>query len=107
MYYNFLYWGTLDPEEETVSVMPRRWSGNDGGFVLDASGNLPEAFRRQGTDQWVFPCSVSIGGSVRQKEKVNPGAVPSGWDLIDEALILRQPEKAMSLSDRRSSCFSC
>lgn len=87
IYYNSLYWGTLDPEEETVSVMPRRWSGGDGSFVLDASGKLPEAYRREGTDQWVFPCKVFIGGSVKQKEKVNPAAVPSGWDLIDETFI--------------------
>lgn len=87
IYYNSLYWGILDPDSEqgTVAVMPRRWSGSEGRFVLDASGKLPEAFRK--ADQWVFPCEVLIGGAVKQREKANPAAAPSGWDLIDEAFI--------------------
>lgn len=87
VYYNSLYWGTLDPEQRTVTVMPRRWSGSEGRFVLDASGKLPEAYRREGTDQWVFPCEVFIGGSAKQKEKKNPAMTPAGWDLIDGTFI--------------------
>lgn len=87
IYYNSLYWGMLAPEQKTVTVMPRRWSGEERRFVLDASGKLPEEYRKEGTDQWVFPCEVFIGGGVKQKEKENKAIMPSGWDLIDDTFI--------------------
>lgn len=87
IYYNSLYWGVLDSEQKTIAVMPRRWSNSEKGFVLDASGKLPEAFRKEGTDQWVFPCEVFIGGGTKHKEKGTSVLAPNGWDLIDESFI--------------------
>lgn len=90
VYYNSLYWGICHWESapETVTVLPRRWSGADGGFVLDTFGNLPEAYRKAGTDQWIFPLRVSIGtGGETVKKKEEIAEAPAGWDLIDETFI--------------------
>lgn len=97
VYYNSLYWGSLDLAEKTVSIMPRRWSPSNDRFVLDASDNLPENYREEGTDVWVFPSEVSlIGGRQKKKEKEEVIVqAPPNWQLINEDFIksLTEPEK--------------
>lgn len=101
-YYNSLYWGTLDFAENTVGIMPRRWSKKEDGFVLDASDNLPEVFRADGTDTWIFPYTVlPMVGGYREKEKKEEKKkaevkAPDGWTVIDEKFIgnRKEPEKA-------------
>lgn len=97
IYYNSLYWGCLDFDENTVSIMPRRWSAGNDRFVLDASGNLPEDFRAEGTDTWVFPCTVlPMGMKKKEKRKNAEVQAPPGWHLIDEKFIKnrKEPDKA-------------
>ena len=92
-YYNSLYWGELDFHEHAVRIMPRRWSARDDGFVLDASGRLPENFRAEGTDTWVFPCvGFSAGKGGGKKEKGEEVKAPAGWHLIDEKFIRNRKE---------------
>lgn len=97
IYYNSLYWGELDASEDKIRIMPRRWSAKDDAFVLDASGNLPEAFRPDGSDTWVFPCSFSPAAPASKKKakKDEVPQPPAGWDLIDEAFLRnrKEPEK--------------
>ncbi len=94
VYYNSLYWGCLDFDENMVSIMPRRWSASNDKFVLDASGTLPEDFRKEGTDIWAFPCTVlPIGMKQVKKDEIQ---APPGWHLIDEKFIRnrKEPDKA-------------
>lgn len=96
IYYNSLYWGSLDFTENTVSVMPRRWSAVNGRFVLDASGNLPEDFRAEGSDTWVFPCTALPAGMKHKEKEIKEIKPPAGWHLIDEKFIRsrKEPDKA-------------
>lgn len=97
IYYNSLYWGCLDFDENTVSIRPRRWSADNDRFVLDASGNLQEDFRTEGTDTWVFPCAnFCIGMEKKGKRKNVEVKAPPGWHLIDEKFIKKrkEPDKA-------------
>ncbi len=95
IYYNSLYWGCLNFAENTISIMPRRWSAGNSRFILDTSGDLPEDFRVEGTDTWVFPCNaLSLG--MKREEKGKEAKAPAGWHLIDERFIRnrKKPEKA-------------
>lgn len=97
VYYNSLNWGCLDLDENTVSIMPRRWSRHSDSFVLDASDNFPEEYRKEGTDVWVFPCKVfPIGEKQKKKEKDEVVPVPPNWHFINEEFIKnrKEPEKA-------------
>ncbi len=96
VYYNSLYWGCLDLDANTVSIMPRRWSPGNDRFVLDASDNLPETNRKEGTDVWVFPCTIfSTGMEQKKKEKEKKVQAPPNWQLINEEYIKnrREPER--------------
>ncbi len=94
IYYNSLYWGCLDLVANTVSIIPRRWSPSNDRFVLDASDNLPETNREEGTDVWVFPCTIFPTG-MKQKEKDKKVQAPPNWQLINEEFIKdrREPER--------------
>ncbi len=97
VYYNSLYWGCLDMTENTVIIMPRRWSHSNDRFVLDSSDHFPAAQRKEGTDVWVFPCKVvPMGVKQKKKEKDEEIRVPPGWHLINEEFIKnrKEPEKA-------------
>lgn len=96
LYYNSLYWGCLDLDENTVSIMPRRWSAGNDRFVLDASDNLPEDYRADGTDTWIFPCEIpTITAKQKKKGKIEAIQAPPNWHLIDEKFIKnrKEPEK--------------
>ncbi|NBH14440.1 hypothetical protein D3Z36_09690 [Lachnospiraceae bacterium] len=94
IYYNSLYWGCLNLAENMVSIMPRRWSASNDRFVLDASDNLSEDYRKEGTDIWEFPCKV-FPKEVKQKKKDIEVQVPPNWHLINEEFIKnrKEPEK--------------
>lgn len=96
VYYNSLYWSCLDLAENMVDIMPRRWSDNNDKFVLDASDNLPEDYREEGTDIWRFPCAV-YPAAVKQKKKEKGEEVqaPPNWHWINEEFIRRrkQPDR--------------
>ncbi len=94
VYYNSLYWGCLDFVENTVSIMPRRWSTWNDKFVLDAAENFPEDYRKEGADVWVFPCQI-VPVELRHKKKDVEVQAPPNWHLIDEKFInnRKEPEK--------------
>ena len=97
VYYNSLYWGWLDLAENTVGIMPRRWSPSNDRFVLDASDNLPENYRKEGTDVWIFPGSVFLAGMNQKKKEKQETVVqvPPYWQLINEDFIrnLTEPDR--------------
>lgn len=96
VYYNSLYWGCLDLAENTVSIMPRRWSAGNDKFVLDSSGNLPEDYRKEGTDTWVFPgIFLPVEAEKKKIEKNAEIQAPPGWYWINDKFIRnrKEPEK--------------
>lgn len=91
VYYNSLYWGSLDLTKDTVSIMPRRWSNRNDRFVLDASDNLQEDYREEGTDVWVFP-HVLLPIRTKQRKKDEELQVPPNWHWVNEEFVKNRKE---------------
>ncbi|MCM1101112.1 MAG: metallophosphoesterase [Acetatifactor muris] len=84
VYYNALQWGELLLEEDTVRVIPERWSVSGQHFVADSSERLPDEFREKGRyDSWLFPCTVAVSAKATDHKAEPQAKVPFGWRRID------------------------
>lgn len=96
-YYNSLQWGEIDLTESLVRITPKRWSSTNQMFIPDISENMPELFREEGKDSWLFHYTFTVSGT----KKADGGTglpekmtikVPEGWHWIDKTYIDQRKE---------------
>lgn len=86
-YYNSLQWGELNFDDNTVRIIPKKWSRRDQKFISDSSESLPDAYREEGKDSWLFPYTFSITADKAGKKQKTTMLIPNGWHFIDKSFI--------------------
>lgn len=94
IYYNALQWGELDFEDRTIRIIPKKWGAFNQEFMPDFSDRLPETFREEGKDSYLFPMAVSVIGHIDKNSLEVPKKAPAGWHLMDEAFVKDRTEPA-------------
>jgi len=94
-YYNAIQWGELIFKNEMVRVTPKKWSVTNQKFISDSSERMPDSFKEEGTDSWLFPYIFSISNIKTEKRNKPQVKIPAGWSLINKDFIKKrkEPEK--------------